>query len=265
MRLRNSSVAATTISAAADGVGARRSATKSAIVTSTSWPMADTTGTGHATIARATRSSLNAQRSSIDPPPRPTMITSTPARGPALRIAVATSAAASSPCTRAGRISTLRVRRAAPQHLQDVAQRRAVERRDDPDAPRQRRQRTLPRRIEEPFGLQALLQLLERELQGAQAVRLHVLADDLVLALRLVHAQPAARDDVQAVLGLEPQVAHRRAEHDGLDLCAPPSLSVKYMCPVFHTLQFEISPSSQTSPNVVSSSARMPAVSSLTV
>jgi len=36
------------------------------------------------------------------------------------------------------------------------------------------------------------------------------------------------------------------------------------MCPVFHTLQFEISPSSQTSPNLFSMSARMPAVSSLT-
>ena len=47
-------------------------------------------------------------------------------------------------------------------------------------------------------------------------------------------------------------------------ICAPPSFSVKYMWPVFHTLQLEISPSSQTSPNFVSMSARMPAVSSLT-
>ena len=57
---------ATTISAAADGVGARRSATKSAIVTSVSWPTAEIVGTGTAAIARATISSLNAQRSSID-------------------------------------------------------------------------------------------------------------------------------------------------------------------------------------------------------
>ena len=40
---------------AADGVGARRSATKSAMVTSLSWPTAEMTGTGEAAIARATR------------------------------------------------------------------------------------------------------------------------------------------------------------------------------------------------------------------
>ena len=52
---QNSSLAATTISAAADGVGARRSATKSAIVTSVSWPTAEITGTGDAR-SRARRS-----------------------------------------------------------------------------------------------------------------------------------------------------------------------------------------------------------------
>src|SRR5438045_3449992 len=45
MPANNSSRVQTTSSAAADGVGARRSATKSAIVTSVSCPMADTTGT----------------------------------------------------------------------------------------------------------------------------------------------------------------------------------------------------------------------------
>ena len=68
---------ATTSSAAADGVGARRSATKSAIVKSVSWPTAETTGTRTAAMARATASSLNAHRSSIEPPPRPTITTST--------------------------------------------------------------------------------------------------------------------------------------------------------------------------------------------
>ena len=85
IRATTSSCRATTISAAADGVGARRSATKSAIVTSVSCPTAEIVGTGQPAIARATTSSLNAQRSSIDPPPRPTMTTSTP---PTLPIAV---------------------------------------------------------------------------------------------------------------------------------------------------------------------------------
>ena len=53
----------------------------------------------------------------------------------------------------------------------------------------QRRQRPLARRVEQPLGLQPLLQLLERELQRAETVRLHVLADELVLALRLVDAE----------------------------------------------------------------------------
>src|SRR5207245_891619 len=35
---------------------------------------------------------------------------------------------------------------------------------------------------------------------------------------RLVHAEPPARHDVEAVLGLEAQVAHRGPEHDGPDL-----------------------------------------------
>ena len=47
--------------AAADGVGARSSATKSATVT---------TGIGQAWMAQVTPSSLNAQRSSREPPPR---------------------------------------------------------------------------------------------------------------------------------------------------------------------------------------------------
>jgi len=51
---------------------------KIGIVTSVSWPTAETTGTGTRAIARATISSLNAQRSSIEPPPRPTITTSTP-------------------------------------------------------------------------------------------------------------------------------------------------------------------------------------------
>jgi hypothetical protein len=62
--------------AAAEGVGARRSATKSAIVTSVSWPTALTIGIWLAKIARATRSSLKLHRSSSEPPPRPTISTS---------------------------------------------------------------------------------------------------------------------------------------------------------------------------------------------
>ena len=66
-----------TISAAAEGVGARKSATKSAMVKSVSWPTAEITGIAELRIARATSAVLKAQRSSVDPPPRPTINTST--------------------------------------------------------------------------------------------------------------------------------------------------------------------------------------------
>ena len=114
----------------------------------------------------------------------------------------------------------MRVRIAAAEHFDDVANRRAVERRDDADLAGQRRKRALARRVEEPFGLQPPLQLIERELQRAEAVRLHALADDLIFALRLVHADAPAHDDVQAVFGLELQRAHVRLEHDRFDLRA---------------------------------------------
>ena len=67
---------AVTISAAAEGVGARRSDTKSAMVKSVSCPMAEMTGIELRAMARATSSSLNVQRSSREPPPRARMTTS---------------------------------------------------------------------------------------------------------------------------------------------------------------------------------------------
>ena len=63
-------------SAPADGVGARISATKSHIVKSVSCPTADITGTGDERTFLASVSSLKAQRSSIEPPPLPIIMTS---------------------------------------------------------------------------------------------------------------------------------------------------------------------------------------------
>ena len=82
------------------------------------------------------------------------------------------SSAAPSPCTRRTD-DDLRVGIAALEHRQDVADRRAVERGDDPDAAGQERQRPLARLLEEAFrGCRRVRQLLERELQRAQAARL---------------------------------------------------------------------------------------------
>jgi hypothetical protein len=176
-------------------------------VKSTSWPTADTTGTGQATILD--RSAAAPHDDHVD---ARHLAQHADGGGDVGRRVFALDARRPD--------QHARVRRPAPQHFQDVAQRRAVERGHDPDPPRQGGQRALSLRIEQPFGLQPLLQLLERQLQRAQAVRLHVLADDLVFTFRLVDAETAARDDVQTVFGLEAQIAHRRPEHDGLDLRA---------------------------------------------
>src|SRR5687768_10057199 len=106
----------------------------------------------------------------------------------------------------------------AAQHLDDVANGGAIERGHNPDLSRQRRQRPLAARVEEAGGLKPLLQLLESELKGAEPLRLEVLADELVLALRVVHADPAAGDDAKAVLRLEAKRPQRRPEHHATDL-----------------------------------------------
>ena len=90
----HSSASGTTSSAAAEGVGARTSAAKSAMVKSISWPMPLITGIGEATMARANSSSLKAHRSSKEPPPRARINTSHSARRPASRSAARISAAA---------------------------------------------------------------------------------------------------------------------------------------------------------------------------
>ena len=87
--------------------------------------------------------------------------------------------------------------------------RRAVERGDDADAPRQHRQRPLARGVEQALGLQLALELLEGRLQRAEPLRLEGVDDDLILALDLVDAEPAARDDVHAVF--EPELELPRA------------------------------------------------------
>lgn len=95
---------APTPSAAADGVGALRSATKSAIVKSVSCPTALIIGICEAAIVRASFSPLNAQRSSIEPPPRPIINTSGASSVMRLKYSMPdiTDASAPSPCTSAG-------------------------------------------------------------------------------------------------------------------------------------------------------------------
>ena len=74
---------------------------------------------------------------------------------------------------------------------------------DDADGAREGRQRPLARGIEEPFGLELALELLEGELERAEPLGLHQLDDELVLAARGVDVEAAEGQHLQAVLELE--------------------------------------------------------------
>ena len=65
----------------------------------------------------------------------------------------------------------------------------------------------LARGVEQPFGRELALQLLEAPAQQPFARFLDVLDDQLVLAARLVQAHAAAHEDLLAVRELERQAA----------------------------------------------------------
>ena len=92
----------TASSAAADGVGALKSATKSDIEKSVSWPTAEITGSSESYIALATISSLNGHKSSSEPPPLAKIITSANFCSFIIFIAFAILTAAPSPWTGTG-------------------------------------------------------------------------------------------------------------------------------------------------------------------
>jgi hypothetical protein len=92
---------------------------------------------------------------------------------------------------------------APPQDADDIAHRRASGRSHDADAAGQQRQRHLAPGIKKPFGVEALLELLESQLQRAHSRRLEVLDVNLVLAARLIHADRSAHDQLEPVLGPE--------------------------------------------------------------
>src|SRR6266403_2330519 len=75
-------------------------------------------------------------------------------------------------------------------------------------------------RGEEAFGLEAFLELLKRELQGAKADRLDVLNVNLVFAARFIDADGAAHGDVQTVFGAELHGAELILEANALYLRA---------------------------------------------
>src|SRR6266481_1306915 len=159
MRLSNSRRVWTTSSAAADGVEARTSATKSAMVKSVSWPTPEITGISEAKIARATISSLKDHKSSMEPPPRARISAST--NFPLLKnfSALTISSAEPSPGTRTGKTVRCTLGK-----------------------------RLFARGIEKAFGFEALFQLLASKLQRTLPHQFDVLDVNLILAALPVNA-----------------------------------------------------------------------------
>ena len=193
----------TAISAAAVGVGARRSAAWSISVVSVSCPTAEMSGIGDSAAARTTSSSLNAHRSSIEPPPRATISRSgrgldrgkaADRRGDLRRRALA---------LHRHRPQDHMRRAAILEPVEDVADHRAGRRGDDADDPRQERQLALALGREQAFGGERLAAFFEQREQRALARELHPLDDDLVFGAPRIGGELAGRDDLGAVLGPE--------------------------------------------------------------
>ena len=72
--------------------------------------------------------------------------------------------------------------------------------------------------VEEALGLELLLELLERELERAQALRLEQLDHQLVLAARGVDVEAAEGQHLHAVLGLEAHAPAPAAEEHAAEL-----------------------------------------------
>ena len=196
----------TAISAAAVGVGARRSAAKSHRLVSVSCPTAEMIGIEHAATARTTASSLNAHRSSIDPPPRATMTRSGARLPPASRRTRAPPPRSPpprpSPCTFTGQTSTWLGQRSARRWRIS----RITAPVGDVTTPMVRGRNgsgCLARGVEQPLGGQARLQPLEQRHQRAFAGQFEPVDDDLIFRPPRIGGQLAGRDHVQPVLGCE--------------------------------------------------------------
>src|SRR5438876_12003579 len=94
---------------------------------------------------------------------------------------------------------------AALQDVKNIAQSRSLRRGDDADAARKLWNGFLAGRVEQPLSLQLGLELFECNLQGARAFRLQIFGGKLKIAPAFEHGNPAAKDDLHAVVGAKSQ------------------------------------------------------------
>ena len=158
----------------------------------------------------------------------------------------------------------MHIGKSAAQDAHDIAHGGAARRGDQADAVGEHGQRLFALGSKESFGFEAFLQLLEGELQRAEAYRLDILDVDLVFAACFIDADRAANGDVQAVLGAELDAALLLFEENAADLGAV-VLEREVDMADWASRQLEISPSTQMSVKFLPRRSRIRAVSSLTV
>ena len=173
-------------------------------------------------MARATRSELKAARSSSEPPPRARTMRST---RPGRQICSVEFGDGGFDFGGGGFAlhgdgieQDVEAGVAAGDDVEEVADDGAGGRGDDADGAGKGGQRALAVGVEEAFGFEALLELLEGELERACADGLHGFGDELHLAALLVDADAAADQDVEAVFRAEAEKHGLAAEEDDGEL-----------------------------------------------
>jgi len=76
------------------------------------------------------------------------------------------------------------------------------------------RQRLLALGIKQTFGIELLLELFEGQLQLPETEWFHDVDDELILAARLVYADPPLADHLQTIFGSKPQSTLLDAKQD---------------------------------------------------
>src|SRR5579864_1963416 len=112
----------------------------------------------------------------------------------------------------------MHARKAAGKNLRDVAYDRARWRSHHSDSSRQAGNRTFSRGVEQAFGRQLFLELLESKLQRSVALRLQRLNQKLIFPAHLINVDMAARQHGDPVLRFEFQMSKGGAETGALQL-----------------------------------------------
>src|SRR5947208_2374120 len=107
----------------------------------------------------------------------------------------------------------MNVGKSAEQNVHDVPQPRAIARGDNADGARQKRNRTFARALEQSFGREPLLELLECDLKRSNPARLDFICDYLERTPRLEYIRTPMNHQRHPVPNLKAQALIIAAKH----------------------------------------------------